>query len=121
MHELSLAGGVLRLVEDAAAREGFRRVQRLVLEAGALSGVEVRALRFAIESLAPGTCLEGCALQIDEPPGQAWCLGCSQTVPLAARGQACPRCGSHQLQATGGTELRVRELLVDDDADLPDN
>mgnify|MGYP002144948207 CR=1 FL=1 len=67
MHELSLAGGVLRLVEDAAAREGFRRVQRLVLEAGALSGVEVRALRFAIESLAPGTCLEDCTLQIDEP------------------------------------------------------
>ncbi len=117
MHELSLAGGVLRLVEQAAAREGFRRVQRLVLEAGALSGVEVRSLRFALESLAAGTCLQGCLIQIDEPPGQAWCMGCSHSVPLAARGQACPRCGSHQLQATGGTELRVRELLVDDDLD----
>jgi hydrogenase nickel incorporation protein HypA/HybF len=115
MHELSLAGGVLRLVEQAAARDRFRRVQRLVLEAGALSGVEVRSLRFAIESLAPGTCLEGCELQIDEPPGQAWCLACSHSVPLAARGQACPLCGSHQLQPTGGTELRVLELLVDDD------
>ena len=26
MHELSLAGDILRLVEDAAAREHFRRV-----------------------------------------------------------------------------------------------
>lgn len=120
MHELSLAGGVLRLVEQAAAREGFHRVRRLVLEAGALSGVEVRSLRFAIESLAPGTCLEGCTLQIDEPAGQAWCLGCSHSVPLAARGQACPRCGSHQLQPTGGTDLRVTELLVEDHADDPE-
>ena len=114
MHELSLAGGVLRLVEQAAAREGFARVQRLVLEAGALSGVEVQSLRFALEALAPGTCLAGSTIEIEEPPGQAWCLGCSESVPLAVRGEACPRCGSYQLQPTGGTELRVRELIVED-------
>ncbi len=114
MHELSLAGGVLRLVEQAAAREGFQRAQRLVLEAGALAGVEVRALRFALDAIAPGTCLEGCTIHIEEPPGQAWCMACSQSVPLAARGDACPQCGSFQLQPTGGTELRVRELLVED-------
>lgn len=55
MHELSLAEGVLRLVEDAAQREGFARVQKLTLEAGALAGVEVRALRFALDALQPGT------------------------------------------------------------------
>ncbi len=114
MHELSLAGGVLQIVEQAAAREGFCRVRRLVVEAGALSGVEVRALRFALESLAPGSCLQGSQIEIEEPPGQAWCQSCSQSVPLAARGEACPHCGSHRLQPTGGTELRVRELLVED-------
>jgi len=114
MHELSLAGGVLRLVEQAAAREGFVRVQRLVVEAGALSGIEVRALRFALDALAQGTCLAGSTIEIEEPAGQAWCLGCSSSVPLAARGDACPRCGSWQLQPTGGTELRVRELIVED-------
>jgi hydrogenase nickel incorporation protein HypA/HybF len=25
---------------------------------------------------------------------------------------ACPQCGSHQMQVTGGTEMRVRELEV---------
>ena len=114
MHEMSLAGGVLKLVEDAAARERFTRVQRLVLAAGALSGVEVGALRFALDAIAPGTCLEGAEIVIDQPLGRAWCMRCSTTVDIASRLDDCPRCGSHQLQPTGGTELQVSELLVND-------
>ncbi|MCW5654891.1 hydrogenase maturation nickel metallochaperone HypA [Hydrogenophaga sp.] len=115
MHEASLAGGVLQLVEDTAAREGFRRLLALRLEAGELSGVDVRALRFALEALAPGTLLEGAAIEIEQPPGQAWCLACSQTVAHAQRGSACPHCGGYQLQPTGGTELRVLDMQVSDD------
>ena len=58
MHEASLAGGVLQLVEDTARREGFSRLLELRLEAGQLSGVDLRALRFALDSLAPGTLLD---------------------------------------------------------------
>ena len=115
MHEASLAGGILQLVEDAALREGFRRVTLLRLEAGQLAGVEARALRFALEALAPGTCLQDTRFEIEEPPGQAWCMPCSQTVLLKQRGDACPSCGHYQLQATGGTELRVVDMLVEDD------
>ncbi len=115
MHELSLAGGILQLVEDAAARDRFTRVSRLRLEAGALSGVAVSALRFALDAVAPGTCLEGAAIEIEEPPGQAWCLRCAASVEVASRTDACPRCGGHTIQPTGGTELRVLELLVHDD------
>lgn len=114
MHEMSLAGGILTLVEDAAARERFARVTRLRLEAGALAGVEVRALRFALEAIAPGTVLQGARIEIDEPPGAAWCMGCARSVPIRSRTDDCPRCGGHQLQPTGGTELRVVEMMVED-------
>lgn len=115
MHELSLAGGIVRLVEDAAERERFRRVSLLRLEAGALSGVEVRALRFALEASVPGTCLEGAEILIDEPPGTAWCLGCGRSVEIGSCADACPSCGGFRLQPTGGTELRVVDLMVHDD------
>jgi hydrogenase nickel incorporation protein HypA/HybF len=115
MHELSLAGGIVKLVEDAAARERFTRVSKLHLEAGALAGVEVRALRFALDAVAAGTCLEGATIEIDEPPGTAWCLRCACSVEIGARTDACPRCGAFQIQPTGGTELRVLDLLVHDD------
>lgn len=115
MHEASLAGGVLQLVEDTAVREGFSRLLSLRLEAGQLASVDVRALRFALESLAPGTVLDGAQIEIEEPPGQAWCMGCVQTVAIAQRGDACPVCGGYQLQPTGGMELRVIDMQVSDD------
>ena len=114
MHEASLAGGVLKLVEDCARREGFARVAALRLEAGQLAGVEPRALHFALEALAPGTCLQGARVEIDEPAGAAWCLRCCGSVAIAQCGDACPQCGGHQLQPTGGTELRVVEMVVED-------
>jgi hydrogenase nickel incorporation protein HypA/HybF len=111
---MSLAGGILRLVEQAHSREPFARVSRLRLAAGALAGVEVRALRFALEAMAPGTLLEGAAIEIDEPPGRAFCMGCGETVEIASRADDCPRCGSARLQPTGGTELKVVDLIVHD-------
>lgn len=116
MHELSLAGGILRVVEDAARRERFTRVSRLTIEVGALAGVDVGALRFALQATAPGTCLAHAEFVIEEPPGQAWCMACGVTVPIGQRGDACPRCGGYQLQPTGGTALRVVDLIVHDDA-----
>ncbi|MBA4262126.1 MAG: hydrogenase maturation nickel metallochaperone HypA, partial [Comamonadaceae bacterium] len=96
-------------------RERFSRLLSLRLEAGQLAGVDVRALRFALECLAPGTVLEGAQIDIEEPPGQAWCMGCTQTVAIAQRGDACRICGSYQLQPTGGMELRVIDMQVSDD------
>jgi hydrogenase nickel incorporation protein HypA/HybF len=114
MHEMSLAGGILQLVEQAAQRERFERVTQLRLEAGRLSGVEVRSLRFALDAIAPGTCLEGARIEIEEPPGCAWCLQCDASVALAERADPCPQCGGHRLQPTSGTELRVIDILVND-------
>jgi hydrogenase nickel incorporation protein HypA/HybF len=115
MHEMSLAGGILRLVEDAAAREHFRRVARLRLEAGALAGVEVQALRFALEAMTRGTVLDGADIEIDEPAGSAWCMPCGRSVPIRSRGEPCPDCGGWQLTPNGGTDLKLRELIVHDD------
>lgn len=115
MHEIGLAGDIVRMIEDAAARDHFSRVAKLRLEAGAFAGVEPDALRFALESLVPGTVLDGAEITIDEPPGAAWCAHCAADVEIASRADACPRCGGWPLRPTGGTELRVLDLVVFDD------
>lgn len=112
MHELSLAGGILRLIEQTRARDPFQRVTHVTLEVGALSGVEVESLRFALQAIAPDTCMAGAEIEIQEPPAQAWCLPCGQSVPILQRLDLCPQCGSAQLQPTSGTELRLVDLRV---------
>lgn len=115
MHELSLAAEILRLVQQAAARERFQRVAMLRLEAGALAGVEVAALRFALDAVAPGTCLEDAHIDIEQPAGRAWCGRCAAEVAIDSRADPCPTCGSVALHPTGGDALRVLDLLVQPD------
>ena len=114
MHELSLAEGVLQIVEEAARTQSFSRVVAVVLEIGQLSSVESEAMRFCFDVVIRGSVAEGARLEIVNTPGLAWCMKCSKDVALETRHDACPECGSYQLQITGGTEMRVKELEVAD-------
>ena len=113
MHEMALAEGVLQILEDAARREGFGRVRAVWLEVGRLSSVEPEAMRFCFDAVTRDSVAEGARLEIVSTPGAAWCMQCSAQTELAALGDACPRCGSYQLQVTAGTEMRVKELEVE--------
>ncbi|MBS1190888.1 MAG: hypA [Rhodocyclaceae bacterium] len=113
MHEMSLAEGVLQLVEETARREGAARVKTVVLEIGQLSSVEPEALKFCFEAVAHGTMADGAALAILDVPGAGWCMACSATVPLQEVFGTCPQCGGYQVQATGGTEMRVKEIEIE--------
>jgi len=113
MHEMSIAEGILQIVEDAAAQQGFKRVTEVRLEIGALSGVEVDALSFCLDVVLKHSVADGARLELEKIPGIGYCLGCGETVPVHALYDACPKCGSYQVQATGGTEMRVKDLLVE--------
>lgn len=113
MHEMSLAEGVLQLIEDAAHKDGFQKVRGVWLEIGRLAAVETEALRFCFDVVTRDSIVEGATLEIIDLPGEGWCMKCCDTVPMTEHLGACPRCGSHQVQVTGGTEMRVRELEVE--------
>ncbi len=113
MHELSLAEGILQIVEDAAAQQGFKRVTEVRLEIGALSGVEVEALSFCLDMVLKDSIAAGARVELEKVPGTGFCLECGETVPVNALYDACPKCGSYQVQATGGTEMRVKDLMVE--------
>lgn len=113
MHEMSLAEGIIELVEQTARRENAGRVSLVVLEIGQLSSVEPEALKFCFDAVTRGSIAEGAALQIEAVPGSGWCLPCGETVPMAELYGACPKCGSFQVQPTGGTEMRVKEIGIE--------
>lgn len=113
MHEMSLAHGVLDILEDSARKQGFARVKTVWLEIGALAGVDPEAIRFCFDAVTRNTLAHGAELDIIAVPGQAWCMQCCQAVTIAARMEPCPVCGGYRLQVTGGEEMRVKELQVE--------
>lgn len=112
MHEMALAEGILQIVEDTARANAASRVRSVLLEIGALSHVEPSALRFCLDAVTRGTVAEGARIDVLATAGRAWCLPCGESVVLARLGDACPRCGSYQLQVTQGEEMKVKEIEV---------
>ncbi|AGA33708.1 [NiFe] hydrogenase nickel incorporation protein HypA [Thioalkalivibrio nitratireducens DSM 14787] len=117
MHEMSLAEGILQIIEDQAAQRGFHRVRRVRLEVGELSGVELDALRFGFDAVMADSIASGAVLEIVEVPGEGWCLDCNTTVAIGALFDACPLCGSYRVRASGGMDMRVLDLEVETVAD----
>ena len=113
MHEMSLCESVLQMIEDHARQHDFSRVKTVWLEIGGLSGVELDAMRFAFEAVTRDTLADRARLEIIEVPGEAWCMLCAKRVPVKQRFDACPDCGSYQLQVTGGEEMKLKELEVE--------
>lgn len=110
---MSLAEGVLQLIEDSAKANRFTRVKTVWLEIGQLAGVEAEAMRFCFDAVTRGSIAEGAKLEIDATPGRGWCLDCAGEVMVAARYEPCPQCGGYSVEVTGGTAMRVKELEVE--------
>ena len=113
MHEMSLAEGIVQLVEDAARADGCSRVKAVWLEIGQLAAVEIEALRFCFDAVTRDSIVEGARLEIIETQGQGWCMKCESNVAVTALYEPCPVCGSYQIQVTGGSEMRVKEFEVE--------
>ncbi len=113
MHELSIAEGIIEIVERTAAANNVGRVKKVRIAIGELAGVDIPSLEFAWVSVRKGGPAAEATLEIERPKGEAWCLDCAKTVPLARYGDPCPFCGGYRLAATGGTEMRVLELIED--------
>jgi hydrogenase nickel incorporation protein HypA/HybF len=108
VHELAITESV---IDAVTGRFGDTKVIRVLLEIGKLSGVIPDAVRFCFDIAADGTPLCGAALEIMETPGRARCRACGAQIEIDGPIALCP-CGSANLEFTGGTELKIKEVEV---------
>jgi hydrogenase nickel incorporation protein HypA/HybF len=114
MHEMSLVGSMLDIIEEYAARHGFSRVNALKLSFGALSCIEPSALRMSFEVLSKETRAQGAELTYTIHPVVVHCLTCSQDLEVGEYPAPCPQCGGDEVALVAGfEELRLEEMDVD--------
>ena len=110
MHEMALAASLVDLIAEQARENGLAHVKRVWLTLGAHAAVDESALAFGFEVAQRGTIAEGAELCFERVPGRAYCMECSDTVAVTARGEPCPKCGGYQLLLVAGEEMRLTAL-----------
>jgi hydrogenase nickel incorporation protein HypA/HybF len=111
MHELSIADALVQIVSRHA--DG-RRVTRVEVKVGHLRQVVPDALEFAFELVAQGTPAEGAQLVMEEVPAEVRCESCGAHTVLEMFPAQCRACGSLSVAVTGGDELLVEALELEE-------
>jgi len=107
-----MAHAVVRTVAEALPG---RRVTVVTLRIGVASGVVPQALGFAWDVAVTGTPLAGSRLDVVRTPMIVTCRDCAATTevpdPVHVR---CGACDGRAVDVTGGRELEVATVEVDD-------
>lgn len=112
MHELSIAQGIVELVEAQACNHHAFCVEEVELEIGRLAGVEISTLEFALESAVKGTSLEKTRIVRHYIAGEGKCTDCDAVFPVDSLFAQCPACGSWWIAIIKGKELRVKSIVI---------
>ncbi|MGO9955205.1 MAG: hydrogenase maturation nickel metallochaperone HypA [Solirubrobacteraceae bacterium] len=114
MHELSLAGGV---VNTALRHAGGQTVTVVSLRVGHMRQVVPDSLRFCFEIVARDTACEGAELRMTEVEVTLECRDCEHGWSPQGPAFRCPDCGSAAVTVTGGEELLIEYIEVEDKED----
>ena len=115
MHEVSLVSELIRLaVEERDRSAEGKRILRLTVGVGELSCANPEALRFAFETLSPGTVVEGAQLEIEKTPIIGRCQDCGEAAELDDTFGPCPKCGGKEVRLEGQFDVRLKSIEVED-------
>ncbi len=138
MHETSIALAILAAAEDAFEKLGnAKRIKRMKLRVGALSLVDVEALKFALKVASRGTPAEDAEIEVElESPefkcrrcGRTWSIDESRMEELTREHGVkplvhlhpdiiveyleCPYCGSRDIEITRGKGVILEYIEVE--------
>ncbi|HEV2304572.1 MAG TPA: hydrogenase maturation nickel metallochaperone HypA [Candidatus Acidoferrales bacterium] len=118
MHEMGIANSVLDAVRKESRRFPESHVCKVVVRIGELAGVDPEAVDFCFEALVRGTSWEPLELEIEFCPRRYRCCSCGHSYAAQNDVSACPACGGTESQFSGGDELELAYLEVENGAGL---
>lgn len=121
MHEMSLMTQVFDIINQTVAFNNVTQVRRVTLKVGKMANVVPDCLSFCFEILSQGTKCQGAELVMEEVPVTVECRECGKEFSTEGFPLICPVCGSSNTGITGGTEITVDSLEIDEEAEQNGN
>lgn len=108
MHELGVAQSIC---ESVRQRAGGRRIEEMIVEVGALSGVNCESLEFVLPDAAEMSGLTLARFRVEPVSAQAECE-CGNVYEARELLEPCPKCGGFERSITGGEDIVISKLIV---------
>jgi len=102
-------------LEKVVAENGAKRIAGITLSVGTLSGVDPDALEMAFPFAAESTVAQDARLTFETVPAGAFCKDCSLAYQPEFPFFACEKCGSGNVEITGGRELLIKSVELEID------
>lgn len=112
MHEMSIAISIVDIATEEAQKANAKSFSEIVLDIGSLSGIEIDALEFAMDSACKGSVLDSARFKINHIQAVARCNNCGKEFEVDNVFSICPDCQQYDLDVFKGKEMKVKSLVV---------
>ena len=116
MHELSVTEQILQIVLDHARKAKAKRVSKVNLVFGELTGFVAESIQFYFDVLSKETEAEKASLSMTRVPATARCQKCKKEFHPGGSGSIdwlCPSCGGPVEEIVAGRECYVESIEVE--------
>lgn len=114
MHELSIAHALIDLAREHVPEHA--RVRTVRVRVGPLQAIDDDAMQFAWSAATESTVMQGSQLALEHLPWILNCLECGRRWRSENWSAPCT-CGSANVDPTGGDELTLLSIDIDDETD----
>jgi hydrogenase nickel incorporation protein HypA/HybF len=113
MHELSITQSMLEIVLQQAEKSGAKKVMKINLTIGEMTGVVSDSVQFYLDILTKDTIAAGAQVFFTLVPAQGKCRQCSHIFTLPEFDWTCPDCQGKIIDVITGKELFVDSIEVE--------
>jgi hydrogenase nickel incorporation protein HypA/HybF len=113
MHEQSIVEAIMALALENAGKENAKKIIRVYLVVGELSGVLQEAVEFYWRFLSKNTIAAGSELFFMQPPTLVRCRACGTEYTPENLKLVCPKCKERKVEILSGRELFIDNMEVE--------
>ena len=113
MHEFSITQNILSIALEKANAVQAKRVSKINLTIGELSGIVDECVQFYFDIISKDTIAAKASLSFHQPSTRLRCRNCAATFSPNNLDWTCPNCQEQKIEIISGRECHVESIEVE--------
>lgn len=112
MHEMGLVFRIIDMTVEHAKKMNARKITKVEIVLGDLSGVMYESLVFSFYTAIKGTMLADAEIVIERVRGRGRCNACGKEFEVVNLHEVCPACTAPHPQIVQGKQFQLKSISV---------